>query len=204
MGGIRSLLATVVLENVEHECELADCREMVHFRDYKKHQEQCEHRLVCCPGLNCGKMVAFASVPGHLSSCPNKFLKKIGKLETIGLPIEHLGKTFELTWPTSQREYDSRLFFLKMRKLSNIYSVEMVMHGSQEDCVKYNAEISILDSSSKVVFRSSYHPNPINTEQWGDVGLCVPEKALAKIWRYNAQTKQYEFNLSVDISCAET
>ena len=181
------------------------------YRDYKKHQEQCEHRIVLCPALNCGKMFAFKTIPNHFNSymsCSNTIFctwcELPGQGKSFGLPIEHLGKSFELTWPTSRREYDSRLFFLKMRKLSNIYSVEMVMHGSQEDCVKYNAEISILDSSSKVVFRSSYHPNPINTEQWGDVGLCVLEKALAKIWRYNLQTKQYEFNLSVDISCAET
>ena len=68
MGGIKSLLATVVLENVEHQCDLKDCEEMVHYRDYKKRQEQCEHRIVLCPALSCGKMFTFKTIPDHFNS----------------------------------------------------------------------------------------------------------------------------------------
>ena len=76
------------------------------------------------------------------------------------------------------------------------------MHGSQTDCDQYKADISILDSKSDVVFRSSYHPRAMNTDKWGDFSLCVPEKALAKIWRYNSEQKKYNFNIAINISHA--
>ena len=188
------------------QCDLKDCQEMVHYRDYKKHQEQCEHRMVLCPGLNCGKMVAFKTIPDHLVSCPNTVCKwemGNGKGKSLGLPIEHLGKEDGLYWPSYQTEYDSRLFFFKMSKLGNIYSLELIMHGSQTDCDQYKADISVLDSKSEVVFRSSYHPRPINTEKSGDFRLLLPETALAKLWTYNSGTKQYQFKISITISRVE-
>ena len=74
------------------------------------------------------------------------------------------------------------------------------MHGCQMDCDQYKTDISILDSKSDVVFRSSYHPRAMNTDKWGDFSLCVSEKALAKIWRYNSEQKGYDFNIAINIS----
>ena len=90
-----------------------------------------------------------------------------------------------------------------MSKLRNIYSLELIMHGSKTDCNQYKADISVLDSKSKVVLRSSYHPRPINTEKFGDFRLFLPEKALVKFWTYNSGTKQYEFKISLKISRVE-
>ena len=123
------------------QCDLKDCQEMVHYRDYKKHQEQCEHRMVLCPGLNCSKMVAFKTIPDHLVTCTNtvcKWLEYPGKGMSFGLPTEYLGKEHELSWPSYQTEYDSRLFFFNMSKLRNIYSLELIMHGSQSPNLPYS------------------------------------------------------------------
>ena len=40
----------------------------------------------------------------------------------------------------------------------------------------------------------------MNTDKWGDFSLCVPENALAKIWRYNSELKEYNFNIAINIS----
>ena len=123
------------------QCDLKDCQEMVHYRDYKKHQEQCEHRMVLFPVLNCGKMVAFKTIPDHLVTCTNtvcKWLEYPGKGMSFGLPTEYLGKEHELSWPSYQTEYDSRLFFFNMSKLRNIYSLELIMHGSQSPNLPYS------------------------------------------------------------------
>ena len=39
LGEIECLLATTVLENVKHECDLKGCKENILLIDYKKHQE---------------------------------------------------------------------------------------------------------------------------------------------------------------------
>ena len=141
MGGMRSLLATVVLENVEHQCDLQGCQEMVHFRDYKKHQEQCGHRIVLCPGyIRCSKLVPFKDIPDHILACPGKSYlwnehSKNG--QNFNVPIQHFGKEAELVWNTHHTYFNSRLFFLKTRKLNNIYSFEVLMHGCHADCDQY-------------------------------------------------------------------
>ena len=60
MGEGKSLLAKVVIENMEHECRMEGCKEMVAFKDYRRHQEACTYRLVICPswGQDC-PMVPF-------------------------------------------------------------------------------------------------------------------------------------------------
>ncbi len=79
-----------------------------------------------------------------------------------------------------------------MRRLNKEYSVEVVMLGSQEECKRFNVEISILDSSAKQVF-------PINQDEWGDFSLTVKEPALAKIWKHDSENKEYVFKVKVHI-----
>ena len=101
MGNIKSLLATVVLEKEELKCDLSGCQKMVHFRDYKKHQEQCEHRIVLCPVNGCSKLVPYKDIPDQILTCPGKSFRwkehsKNGK--TIQLLFQHFGKEAELVW----------------------------------------------------------------------------------------------------------
>ena len=110
MGDIKSLLATVVLENVEHQCDLSGCSQMVHYREYKKHQEQCEHRMVICPGYRCSKLVPFKDIPYHILACPGKcdLWKENGKSGyTMRLPIEKLGKEALQVWNTNYTYFNS-------------------------------------------------------------------------------------------------
>ena len=105
MGGIKSLLAMVVIENVEHQCDLPGCQEMVHYRDYKKHQEQCTHRMVLCPVDSCSKLVPFEDIPDHILACPDKSYAwidhtKNGHTLTLRLPIDKLENEAEMVWST--------------------------------------------------------------------------------------------------------
>ena len=63
MGEGKSLLAKIILENMDHECSLEGCKAMVPHQEYKT-QEACMFRMVICPGNNytCKKMVAFCEV----------------------------------------------------------------------------------------------------------------------------------------------
>jgi len=67
MGEGKSLLAKMILENMEHECSLEGCEAMVAHEEYQRHQEACSFRLVICPGSNitCTEMVAFIDLEEH-------------------------------------------------------------------------------------------------------------------------------------------
>ena len=78
MGNSKSLLATVVVENIEHKCNFEDCEEMVHFKEYKNHQRRCVNRNVNCPGTDCNKLLSFREVVAHTKICPEMNTKDTG------------------------------------------------------------------------------------------------------------------------------
>ena len=76
--------------------------------------------------------------------------------------------TAKMSWPTRTIKHNNATFFFKMRKVSDNYQLEVVMKGSLTDCRLFTTEISILDyDSEEAVFKTSFQPRPIDTEQWG-------------------------------------
>ena len=47
---MREAISVVVIENMDHGCDLEGCYEVVPYNQYKTHQEKCNFRLVPCPG----------------------------------------------------------------------------------------------------------------------------------------------------------
>ena len=86
-----------------------------------------------------------------------------------------------------------------MKKSDNLFSLEIVMVGSQEECEDYTAEISFMDPKSKPVLSFSFPPRPISMEDWGDTCLTVTEKSLASIWRYSHEEKASYIEVAVNI-----
>jgi len=162
MADIQSRLATEILENVDHACDLKGCREMVPYSEYMNHQKKCLYRLVHCPGLNCGEVVAYNGVEEHVRSC-----------EDVG----------DLDWRAQSFEEGNKLYFLRVRRAKTLYKMEVLMKGTEEECSGYKAEVSVLDNDDHEVFRSYYHPRPIGMEEWGNFYLIVGEDSLSKVWR---------------------
>ena len=74
LGQIRSLLAGVVVENVDHRCDSEGCGEMVPFDSYNEHVEQCQFREVSCNHpdgaylYSCSLKMAFKDLEEHKKS----------------------------------------------------------------------------------------------------------------------------------------
>jgi hypothetical protein len=205
MGEAQSLLASLVIENVKHECEHKDCKEMVHFKEIRSHEETCKHRLVRCPGseVACGMLVSFLEVVTHAKACP-AIDQVVGKTRTLS---EKFFETKDdLTWKTCVSMFDAKTFFLRMGRFNSVYSLEVVLLGSQKEANKYNAEIAILDSKSKSKvksLKSCFEPRAISQDEWGSVCFTVPEKALARLWSFNEEKKKFEFKIRVQITMNE-
>ena len=197
MGNIKSLLATVVIENVDHKCDLEGCEEVVHFKEYKKHQGMCTHRKVQCPGRFCHKLLSFKEAAAHTKSCP-QIVSKTKEVLTLNIQSNNRGKTDLYGCSTFSINYNMMLFFFKIRKFNHIYSLEIVMLGSQEECEQYSVEISILDSKANPVILSRFPPRPLSLEQLGSDCLTVTEKALARVWTCS-QDNRKRFQVTVNI-----
>ena len=72
------------------------------------------------------------------------------------------------------------------------------MLGSEAECKEFLACVTILDGEGQVFTRKEWRPRPISLEEWGLMGLVVPEKALSSIWRADEeQNFVYDLEMSV-------
>ena len=112
-----------------------------------------------------------------------------------------MGKETEITWNSQIIEAYSKVLFFRMKKVNNVFNFEVVMVGSEEECEKTTARITVLDTSinSKSVAEFSYNPRPLGLEKWGDFCFSVPEKVLSKVWQYHGERKDYGFKIAVKI-----
>ena len=103
-----------------------------------------------------------------------------------------------LTWPTEALLAHGKLFFMKAKRENQTLMFETIMLGSEEECKDYISSITILDKDSKAFATYTCHPRPISLEAWGDMGLMLPEKALARIWTPKDEGYAYKIELSID------
>ena len=63
-----SLLATTVVENIEHSCcyEVDGCKEKITLDVFPDHKKSCQFRTISCPAYLCNQRVIFADLVNHL------------------------------------------------------------------------------------------------------------------------------------------
>ena len=200
MGEGRSLLAKMVIENMEHECSLEGCKAMVAFEDYKRHQEACSYRLVLCPGNNvkCSKIVAYCEVAKHFETCQDsiKSMTQMNTHECTAYDFFCLPEA-SLQDPTSANLCSKRFkcaagktFFLRINKCNKILSIEVVMVGSEEECRQVRVEVGVLGSESRPwskdkPFKATFSPRPISATNSEGLCLMVKQSSLGQICKYD-------------------
>ena len=203
MGDGTSLLAKVLIENMDHVCSLKGCKEKVAFEDFEKHQEECSHRLVICPGsnLSCQARVAFCDVEAHILACPDLIEHNAGG-NMVVFTYEHqedlLVRT-NMVWSTLCFESNfNKIFFVRMDKTDGIFSIEVAMKGSNVDCEKYLVEVTVMNVDMPI-FKSQYHPRPIGKDNEKQFSLSFSQAAISKVWKFNKMTRRFFFDVSVKI-----
>jgi hypothetical protein len=201
VGEAKSILASLVIENVKHECSYKDCEENVDHDKYERHQEVCKFRPVRCPG-NCGLPMAFKDIARHaMIGCQGRIeIGMAGNIMEKLIPNIHVGNQGELHSSTMRIDFHSRIFFFQLGKAQNIYFMEVVMLGPKEDCDKYRAEISVLDTNLQQTFKFRQHPRPIGLEMWGEFTLTIREATLLKICDRVMEDTRYRFRVKIDIT----
>ena len=77
-----SLLATLVVDNIERGCKYASegCKVTLVAGEVEEHAKVCDFRLLSCPSFLCKKEVPFVIVVDHvLTECEHSFAKDRGE-----------------------------------------------------------------------------------------------------------------------------
>jgi len=154
MGEGKSLLALIVLENIDHSCKFDNCEKKFSFGDIENHEALCSHRMVSCPKPNCQVKVPLPKLVDHC-------LASAGCCAQKKSPVKVLD-----TWNPSHLSWNNiqnieKLHLLRMSWIMDIYSYSgeilavfpkvvrgqfyfvVLMFASEMECSKYKFEIVI-------------------------------------------------------------
>ena len=162
MGEGKSLLAKVVIKNLEHECSFPGCDMKLPFNMYKHHQEEeCLYRKVMCPGVNvdCQALVPFGELDQHTRSCEDVVLAPGGRF-SINVPPNTLYG--DLDWPSSAAAavpFDTGCIFIRVNKEGRLVYIDTVLGGTKDECRRVTVELHILKKNSEEAeFKFFTHP----------------------------------------------
>ena len=202
LGNATSLIASRLVEKVEHECENDGCGEMFKLSQLVGHQDICLFRKVRCPGrgVTCNLQLPFNKVKEHLKDCPDTSENNNTWAEIHTQEARDSDKF--CYWKTKAISAHDRLFFVKHRKENSIHYYEALMLGSEEECMGYQASITIQkpgqNTYSKHFARNVSNPRPIDLQSWGVMGLTLPQKALSGFLIPNKRNFQCSITLSIE------
>ena len=183
-----SLLASTVIENIEHKCkyETDGCKKKTPLAGIEEHKKICSFRPVDCPSHRCEEEVPFELVVDHLlKKCKYSF----GKTDVTNSSI-----TGRLDFPAGQiatapysvktYKWNNKFFFLNIKmenKHHRKFYVQML--GTEEECKKYTVEISLKAKTGKCAAMFCDNPFPIEVaeEDLKAGGMLVTKALLKKI-----------------------
>ena len=159
MGEGKSLLAKVVIKNLEHECSFPGCDMKLPFNMYKHHQEEeCLYRKVMCPGVNvdCQALVPFGELDQHTRSCEDVVLIPRGRFPMFVLPNTWNG---DVAWPSFAFPSDTGCIFIRVNKEGRLVYIDTVLGGTKDECRTVTVELHILKKNSEEAeFKFFTHP----------------------------------------------
>ena len=161
MGEGKSLLAKVVIKNLEHECSFPGCDMKLPLNKYKHHQEEeCLYRKVMCPGANvrCQALVPFCELDQHTRSCEDVVLAPSGRFSITALPNIWNGD-LDIIWPSFAFPIDTGCIFIRLNKEGRLVYIDTVLDGTKDECRTVTVELHILKKNSEEAeFKFFTHP----------------------------------------------
>ena len=68
----KSLLASIVIENIKHVCKFVNCEDTFTVDKLDTHEKMCQHRTVLCPYNDCEGEMGLSKLLDHLVRNPRK------------------------------------------------------------------------------------------------------------------------------------
>ena len=165
-----SLLASLVIENIERACQYdrQGCTVRLMAGELEKHVRTCEFRSVSCPSHLCKKEVPLSHVVDHLlTECEHSFARdRDGEFQNVDASSCNLSLIAQredlatglcdvttITW-------QGKFFFLNdTATVDSLHrNIYVQMLASKEECKKYTVTVSLEDKMGQHFLRCSDHP----------------------------------------------
>jgi len=142
LGQSRNLLAEKILAKMSHTCKFTTygCTFEEKIAALESHEQDCKHRLICCPSLHCKTRVSMAQLLQHLEDkhqvaeqykTTSKTLRSKTNLEV------KLDRTHDRTYfikPVHMQVGDRHFFREALRTTDGRWYMWLYMLGSKKDC----------------------------------------------------------------------
>jgi len=191
-GEGKSLLAFAVAEEVQHECRHQGCTKTTPVDQIVQHEKECKWRLVLCPGggLDCTAMIPFCKVEDHAQEClecewppqPEKELILAGLFNDRVQPLN-----------TRFFNCEGKLFFCRAFKKNGMFTVDVGMKGSLEECKEFRIEAAILDPNANFepVVKASFQPRPLKEDNKPGFCLMVPFNLVSEVGKWTREVDNF-------------
>ena len=104
-------------------------------------------------------------------------------------------------WKTQVVKYEDQIFFGRLKRKDNAFTLDVAMKANEEDCENYLVEASMVDmKTGKLMYKSTFPPRPLGRENNPSFCLVVPLKAMEKVWKLIGNMKDYSFFHHIKIS----
>eukprot|EP00092_Neocalanus_flemingeri_P002563 GFUD01002745.1.p1 GENE.GFUD01002745.1~~GFUD01002745.1.p1 ORF type:complete len:366 (+),score=80.48 GFUD01002745.1:43-1098(+) len=194
MGNGKSLLASIVIENIDHKCKFDDCEDLFAVDKLDDHAKICAHRTVKCPHHNCSEKVSLSKLLDHLgkNKCSfddaPKLIEKYPPVGTRSYTFKDQLKVDDITWRMNIFTYEDVNFAILPEKFDGFYYVSFVMFSSEVECSKYKIEMTLHERGStsqdaEVSFKYCGKPCSIDGEKsdYKYYGVAVNTKGMEGI-----------------------
>ena len=154
MGEGKSLLALIVLENIDHSCKFENCDKKFPFEDIENHESVCSHRLVSCPQPSCRVKVSLPKLVDHClgpTDCCAQKKNPLAALDTwnsSNMRCKDIQKKenlelLRMSWIMNIYSYSGEIFAVLPKVVKGQFYFVVLMFASEMECFKYKFEIVI-------------------------------------------------------------
>ena len=133
-------------------------------------------------------MIPFCKVEDHAQECPDCVWPpfELDGEEEDGVILESFffDDGEDDINPTEIIQFEGKLFFCRVFKTNGIFTVDVVMKGSLEECEEFRIEAAVLDPNSGDDYddkKASFQPRPLKEDNKPGFCLTVPFNSMSEI-----------------------
>jgi len=209
MGNGKSLLASTLLENIDHPCKFNNCHTALALGEIHNHEAICPHRDVFCPNHVCSKQVSLSGLVYHIQQSPQGCGTGPTILDNVNWNRRNIlidnEVTSKRTWPVRMYEGFGQVFASYLRKVEDQIFFGLIMFATETECSKFKLELMFHERDKNVEasdMNVRFQGSPLSIDIREDKKLCVFGSTMEFILNINKtrHTNPLVFSVSFKVS----
>jgi len=208
MGNGKSLLASTLLENIDHQCKFEGCDMALSLEEIQYHEAICPNRDVICPYPKCKKHVKLSKLIDHLeaSICgvmgvtalvTDNWNQRVYKFEEVGPSFARI------SWPVKMYKGFGQVFGTFTRKYDDQYFFGLIMFASEIESSKFKFEMIVhemnttVENSDKTI---QFQDSPLSIDVIEDKKLILFGSSsgfMSKIMKKSSKSSKFSVSFKV-------